>query len=290
MNFTKSFTPAKIVLCGAFLLVALLSQFSNSLAQDKPWTTKAPMPTARCYVSTSMVNGKIYAIGGTPAVDAPYPGVSTVEEYDPVTDTWTTKTGMPTERGYLSAAAVNGKIYAMGGGKTLGSGLSTVEEYDPETNSWTTKTRMPTERYLLSISAVNDKIYAIGGSVSSWPWPACSKLEEYDPLFDQPTSIGNPSWTQNPTKFLLHQNYPYPFYPETRISYNISKHAHVTFKIINFLGQEVRTLANEYKNAGFHEVTWDGKNEKGQRVSGGIYLYRLKSIGFVQTRKMLLLQ
>jgi N-acetylneuraminic acid mutarotase len=109
----------------------------------------------------------------------------------------------------------------------LGSGLSTVEEYEPETNSWTTKTRMPTARYLLSSSAVNDKIYVIGGSVLSWPWPACSKLEEYDPSSDQPTSIRNPSWTKKPTEFLLHQNYCNPFYPETRISYNISKHAHV---------------------------------------------------------------
>jgi hypothetical protein len=209
----------------------------------------------------------------------------------PQDNAWTTKTDMPTARSGHSTCVVNGMIYVIGGVEDAESTtISTVEEYDPETNSWTTKTRMPTARYLLSIRAVNDKIYEIGGSVSSWPWPACSKLEEYDPSSDQPTSIGNPSWRQNPTEFLLHQNYPNPFYPEIRISYNISKHAHVIFKIINFLGQKVRTLANEYKNAGFHEVMWDGKNEKDQRVSGGIYLYRLKSNGFVQTRKMLLLQ
>jgi len=118
-----------------------------------------------------------------------------VEEYDSTTDTWTTKTKMPTARGYLSASAVNGKIYAIGGGRTLStSGLSTVEEYDPVADTWTTKTKMPTARFFLSTSAVNDNIYAFGGSVSSWPsWQACSTLEEYDPSSD-PTSVRNPSW------------------------------------------------------------------------------------------------
>jgi flagellar hook assembly protein FlgD len=64
----------------------------------------------------------------------------------------------------------------------------------------------------------------------------------------------------------------------------------VKLKVINFLGQEVRTLSNEYKTAGFYKVIWDGKNERSQRVSSGVYLRRLKSSEFVQTRKMLVLQ
>ncbi|NQT24063.1 hypothetical protein HQ585_01780 [candidate division KSB1 bacterium] len=72
--------------------------------------------------------------------------------------------------------------------------------------------------------------------------------------------------------------------------YDIPKHAHVKLKVINFLGQEVRTLANEYKTAGFYKVIWDGKNERSQRVSSGVYLRRLKSSEFVRTRKMLALQ
>ncbi len=148
------------------------------------WTTKADMPTARFGVSTCAVNGKIYAIGGDPGnSDATYIGLPTIEEYDPVMDTWTRKSDMPTARGYFSTSAVNGKIYAIGGGLRLVRtyGLSTVEEYDPVTDTWSTKADMPTRRFFLVSSVVNNKIYVIGGAVGPHPWPACSTVEEYDP-------------------------------------------------------------------------------------------------------------
>ena len=96
------------------------------------WTEKANMPTPRPYLSTSEVNGKIYAIGGVAQGALREPALSVVEAYDPATDTWTKEADMPTPRSNLSASAVNGKIYAIGG-ETRHDGLkvSTVEEYDP---------------------------------------------------------------------------------------------------------------------------------------------------------------
>ena len=70
------------------------------------------MPTAREMLSSSVVNGKIYVIGGGKTGGTM---ASTVEEYDPATDTWTKKADMPTARWRLSTRAVNGKIYAIGG-------------------------------------------------------------------------------------------------------------------------------------------------------------------------------
>jgi flagellar hook assembly protein FlgD len=64
----------------------------------------------------------------------------------------------------------------------------------------------------------------------------------------------------------------------------------VALKIYNMLGQEVRTLVNEFKPTGFYEVSWDGKNNAGQRAPSGMYLYRLESQGAVETKKMVLLQ
>ncbi|MBU1662113.1 MAG: hypothetical protein KKD28_11655, partial [Chloroflexi bacterium] len=117
-------------------------------------------------------NGKIYAIGG-------HNGniLSTVEEYDPATDTWTTRASMPTARYLLGvAAASNGKIYAIGGT------LATVEEYDPATDTWTSRASMPTARGYLGVTAAsNGKIYAIGGSVGMSP---LATVEEYDPATD----------------------------------------------------------------------------------------------------------
>ena len=90
------------------------------------WTKRADMPIARMFLTTSVVNGKIYAIGGYNIDDG---NISTVEEYDPMRDTWTKKTDMPTARCWMSSGAVSGKIYVIGGCND-NSILSTMEEYD----------------------------------------------------------------------------------------------------------------------------------------------------------------
>ncbi len=145
------------------------------------WTQKADMPQARFALSTSVIDGKIYAIGGVVVSDMTGPAVSTVEEYDPATENWTTKADMPTARAYLSTCVVNGKIYAVGGTPGSWRGLlSTVEEYNPVTDTWTTRPDMPTARCHNSTSVVNGRIYAIGGSVEYWPWTPCSTVEVYE--------------------------------------------------------------------------------------------------------------
>jgi hypothetical protein len=136
------------------------------------------MPTARGALSTSVVDGKIYAIGGVP-----YNGgaaFSTVEVYDPATDTWTTKAPMPTARAiFLSSCEVNGIIYVIGGinGERA---FSTVEAYDPATDTWTEKTSMPEVRGMFATSVVGGKIYAIGGSPAGHG-AIMSTVYEYDP-------------------------------------------------------------------------------------------------------------
>lgn len=93
-----------------------------------------------------------------------------------------------------------------------------------------------------------------------------------------------------PKQFILYDNYPNPFNPVTQIKYEISKRSRVVLKVLNLLGHEIRMLVKEEKPAGHYEVLWDGRDKFGQRVANGIYLYRMETQGFVQTRKMLLLQ
>jgi N-acetylneuraminic acid mutarotase len=138
---------------------------------------------SRATVGAAVVNGKIYAIGGWRGSGP----LSVVEEYDPVTDTWTSKTDMPTARGYLSASVVNEKIYVIGGKSSVGAvkiGLPIVEEYDPATDTWAERKDMPTARRYLSTSVVNDKIYAIGGLIGGQPATHSATAEEYDPATD----------------------------------------------------------------------------------------------------------
>jgi N-acetylneuraminic acid mutarotase len=105
---------------------------------------------------------------------------------------WTTKADMPTARYDFSACAVNGKIYAIGGGVSFytKSGLKTVEEYDPVTDTWRRKRDMPTGRQAFSTCVVDGKIYAIGGIVSP-PGSGLPTVEEYDPAADTWTRKSN---------------------------------------------------------------------------------------------------
>ena len=167
------------------VLVLALGLVSVSLATEGTWTRKADMPTARLGLSTSVVNGKIYVIGGDLRREVSGP---TVEEYDPATDTWTTKADMPTKRTFLCTCAVDGKIYAIGGITAPAmQTLSTVEEYDPTTDTWTKKADMPTPRWVLSTCAVNGQIYAVGGRRNS----NLRTVEEYDPATDTWTGKAN---------------------------------------------------------------------------------------------------
>jgi len=146
------------------------------------WTQKADMPTARAWYATSVVNGKVYAIGGIVGLGMGT-ATSAVEEYDPATDAWMTKADMPTARDSLSTCVVDGRIYAIGGYNDLNNNLSIVEEYDPVTDKWTKKANMPTARWGLSTSVVGRRIYAIGGGS---PGKIHSELvEEYDPVTDK---------------------------------------------------------------------------------------------------------
>ncbi len=164
------------------------------------WPQKADMPTARSCFSTSVVDAKIFAIGGRVLLERDEFGdteLSTVEMYDPETDTWERKANMPTARSGVSVSVVDGKIYAIGG-ETIKKiayhkswtnetkELPTVEMYDPVTDTWTQKADMPTPRKTKTC-VVDGKIYAIGGSgfdlTSNNHWQLAT-VEVYDPTTD----------------------------------------------------------------------------------------------------------
>ena len=145
------------------------------------WTTEGTiLPTPRWLFSCSVVNGKIYAIGGIQTASA----FSTVEEYNPATDTWTTKAPMPTARWGLTTAIVNGKIYAIGGSPQYPGNIafSVVEEYDPVTDTWTTKSSMPISRIVPAAGVVNEKIYVFGGGDDNEVMH--TEVYEYEPGID----------------------------------------------------------------------------------------------------------
>lgn len=93
-----------------------------------------------------------------------------------------------------------------------------------------------------------------------------------------------------PDRFLLSQNYPNPFNPVTEIKYTLPKDCHVELVIYNALGQKVKTLVNQFQNAGYHTIQWNSSDDRDNEVVSGIYFYRIKAGGFVQAKKMVLIK
>lgn len=93
-----------------------------------------------------------------------------------------------------------------------------------------------------------------------------------------------------PTNYSLKQNYPNPFNPSTTIEYQIARSEFVNISIFDLAGNRIKSILNLHAGSGLGYATWDGKNELGQKVSGGIYLYRIDTPSFTSTRKMILLK
>ena len=152
------------------------------------WSARAPMPTKRSTFGVGVVNGIVYAVGGSD----PTRIVSSVDAYDPTTDHWTTVAPMSHARNEPGVGAVNGILYAIGGLQRdpgdSGRIVNLVEAYDPATNAWTTKTPMPTARYGAFVGVVDGIIYVVGGA--SPPGTYLNTVEAYDPATD--------TWSEKP--------------------------------------------------------------------------------------------
>ncbi len=97
--------------------------------------------------------------------------------------------------------------------------------------------------------------------------------------------VQNPNNHSFPPEFILHQNNPNPFNPNTNFSFNLYKPTIVSLKIYDILGNEVATLVNEKKDAGNYFVQWNA-----EKFPSGMYFYQLKSEEFSQTKKLILMK
>jgi len=157
------------------------------------WTEKAPMPTPRAGHAVGVINGKLFAIGGSITQGGSGIYLNTVEEYDPVRDTWTSKESMPTSRADLGVGVVGNKLYAIGGTVFLMDWqyYDVVEEYDPVLDAWFKKSPMPNGRSNFALGVANKRIYIIGGlsnlGGTSKSAVSVNTVDEYHP--------GSNSWT-----------------------------------------------------------------------------------------------
>jgi N-acetylneuraminic acid mutarotase len=88
------------------------------------------------------------------------------EVYDIATDTWSTRAPMPSARSAIGAAALDGKIYVIGGegwGDKFTRVFRANQAYDPNSNSWAEKAPMPTPRHGFAKGVIDGRLYAVSG-------------------------------------------------------------------------------------------------------------------------------
>ena len=104
-------------------------------------------------------------------------------------------------------------------------------------------------------------------------------------------SVGLPDpMTAISEKFVLYQNYPNPFNSETTIPYSLENSTHVQIKIYNIQGLLIRTLTDEQKPAGEHQVIWNGQNLQGLKVPDGIYICSMSAYGQTLARRFVFMR
>ena len=149
-------------------------------------------------MNAEFIDGILYVVGGLNSSHIP---VNTNYAYDPKTNSWSTKSPMPTARQHLATAVVDGKLYAMGG-RFLGNGIQSediqdthtnfnrVEMYNPKTDTWTSRHPMEIKRSGFTASAAADgNIYVFGGQ--GLDGNDINSVERYDPNKDK--------WTFEPS-------------------------------------------------------------------------------------------
>lgn len=111
-----------------------------------------------------------------------------------------------------------------------------------------------------------------------------------DYLAAKTTSIDEDPFYTNPLRTELFANYPNPFNPTTELCFSLANAGNVQLEIFDIVGQKVKTLVNEYKSVGTCKLSWNGLDDSGNKVSSGVYFYRLKTGDYSKTQKMMFLK
>jgi hypothetical protein len=179
----------------------------------------------------------------------------------------------------------DGKVLTVLGFYEMGQPQRIVTEiYTPKSNDWGNTGNLisyPGYFHYTPILLDDGSVLVIGlYSIADSEYTACNRF------FYDPTGIENPN---KKIQFNVAQNYPNPFNPTTTIEYSIPEQTNVTLKIFDLLGREVITLVNEEKPAGNYKVEFSASSGS-TSLPSGIYFYRLEVIGFIDTKKLILIK
>jgi Kelch motif/Galactose oxidase, central domain len=170
------------------------------------WSTGAPMPDVRAFMASGYFNGKIYLVGGYSTGNIS-PAFLQTWEYDPVANTFATKTSIPAAAGFGGAGSgvINGHLYVAGGRDSNNLDLATTWDYDIAADTWTQRADLPSANNVPGSAVIGGTLWQFGGGnpfKGSVAMPFAGKravqipdttnaLVIYDPVSD--------SWTSGPS-------------------------------------------------------------------------------------------
>ena len=142
-----------------------INEAYNPLTNDWEFN-KTLMPTPRHHAASTVVDDKLFIIGGRIVGLYPIVNSNLNERYDPKEDKWRTLESMPFKRSGISSASINGSIYVFGGEDVIKT-FNNNEKYDVKSNKWISLEPLPTARHGLAAVSINDTIFVIGGGPKS---------------------------------------------------------------------------------------------------------------------------
>lgn len=152
--------------CSVVLLFLVYFCCTGVIQAQGIWASKAPIPTARFGAASGVINGKLYVAGGCCLTFGfPFTRFNVLEVYDPITNSWATKSPMPHAVYAAAAGVINGRLFVVGGqaDPTNGNVISDLQIYDPASDTWTTGAPLPEPIAAANAGVVNGKLYLAGG-------------------------------------------------------------------------------------------------------------------------------
>jgi N-acetylneuraminic acid mutarotase len=290
-NKVVGYQDSLIYCAGGYNGTALQSQVLLYNANTNTWRTATSLPIPLFGGGFARIGDTLVYAGGTDnatVVSTTYVGI--ISQTDRSVITWTSKAPMPAGAFRVDADQWGCKGIIMAGGSSSFSWtadfLAHAYVYSPFQNAWTTLADMPTALtapHSASVRVGPNKwryVVACGYNGTTYGTPQIY-ADSLNCLISGVIGNGNII----PIEYALNQNYPNPFNPVTKISYATPKAGIVTMKVYDVIGRQVATLVNEFKNAGFYSVDFNGVN-----LSSGVYFYNIEVNGFKDIKKMILIK
>ncbi|MGH1363137.1 MAG: T9SS type A sorting domain-containing protein [Calditrichia bacterium] len=228
------------------------------------------------------VDTDLYIFGGNWFVTR-----SEVHRFNTINHGYTQVFDMPRERAGVSATLMGERdIYLIGGYTETEPAVDSVSIFhaNPAGYRMSSGPSMNFARFSAMSVKLDDYIYVFGG-VGSFG-QIVPQIERYAAI----TGIADGLEAGVVAEFQLKKNYPNPFNGQTLIPFELNRGMSVTLQVFSTTGEKIVTLLEGYKNAGQHEIQWDGRNENGIVVGSGIYFYKLQGNRQVNYEKMILVK